>query len=144
MSKRRRRWPWIPAYERLEKAMTLASAIVFTHEHPDHVGGIASASDSAAFDMQTRLTREQLESPKLERSEFRPGALDHRIPLDYQGLYALAPGVVLQKAPGHSPGSQLIYVELANGRRFVFVGDIAWSKDNIACSAAGRESPHCS
>jgi glyoxylase-like metal-dependent hydrolase (beta-lactamase superfamily II) len=39
--------------------------------------------------------------------------------------------VVLQKAPGHSRGSQLIYVELADGKRFLVVGDIAWTKDNI-------------
>jgi len=38
---------------------------------------------------------------------------------------------VLQKAPGHSVGSQLIYVELANGTRFLFVGDIAWTYENI-------------
>jgi glyoxylase-like metal-dependent hydrolase (beta-lactamase superfamily II) len=38
---------------------------------------------------------------------------------------------VLQQAPGHSPGSQMIYVELTGGRRFLFVGDIAWTKDNI-------------
>ncbi len=119
------------AYDRLEKAMKLAGAIVCTHEHQDHVGGIASAPDPAAINKQTHLTREQLQSPKLERGEFRPGTLEQLTPLDYQGLYAVAPGVVLQKAPGHSPGSQLIYVELANGRRFLFVGDIAWSKDNI-------------
>jgi glyoxylase-like metal-dependent hydrolase (beta-lactamase superfamily II) len=119
------------AYARLEKAMTVASAIIFTHEHPDHVGGVASAPDPAAIVKQTRLTREQLQSPKLDRGDFRPGMLDQLTPLDYEGLYTVAPGIVLQKSPGHSPGSQLIYVELANGRRFLFVGDIAWSQDNI-------------
>jgi glyoxylase-like metal-dependent hydrolase (beta-lactamase superfamily II) len=39
--------------------------------------------------------------------------------------------VVLQKAPGHSPGSQLVYVELSSGQRFLFVGDVAWTHDNI-------------
>ena len=112
-----------------------------THEHQDHVGGIASAPDLAAIAKQTHLTREQLQSPKLERGEFQPGALDQLAPLDYQGLHALAPGVVLQKAPGHSPGSQLIYVELASGRRFLFVGDIAWSKDNIRLQRGRPESP---
>jgi glyoxylase-like metal-dependent hydrolase (beta-lactamase superfamily II) len=119
------------AFDRVEAALKKASIIVFTHEHADHVGGVASAPDFAAIAKQVRMTREQLDSPKLERKEFPPGALGSLEPLVYQGLYAVAPGVVLQKAPGHSVGSQLIYVELASGQRFLFVGDIAWSHDNI-------------
>jgi glyoxylase-like metal-dependent hydrolase (beta-lactamase superfamily II) len=119
------------AFERVQAAMKKASLIVFTHEHVDHVGGVASAPDFAAIAKQVRITREQLDSPKLERNDFPPGALASLAPLAYQGVYALAPGVVLQKAPGHSPGSQLVYVELASGQRFLFVGDVAWSHDNI-------------
>ncbi len=119
------------AFQRVEKAMLQAKDIVFSHEHVDHVGGVSAAPDFGAIAKQTHLTREQLGSPKLERKDFPPGTLDRLQPLDYTGLYAVAPGVVLQKAPGHSPGSQLIYVELANGARYVFVGDIAWTKDNI-------------
>jgi glyoxylase-like metal-dependent hydrolase (beta-lactamase superfamily II) len=126
------------AFGRVEKAMVAARDIVFTHEHPDHVGGVAAAPNFDAIAKQTHLTREQLESPKLERKEFAPGTLERLTPLSYQGLYSVEPGVVLQKAPGHSPGSQLIYVELANGARFVFVGDIAWTHDNVTL---GRGRP---
>ena len=119
------------AYARVEAALKKADTIVFTHEHPDHVGGVAKAPDFAAIAGKVRMTREQLTGPKLERDQFPAGALESLKPLDYQGLYAVAPGVVLQKAPGHSNGSQLVYVELANGNRFLFVGDIAWSFDNI-------------
>jgi glyoxylase-like metal-dependent hydrolase (beta-lactamase superfamily II) len=126
------------SFARVEKAMTQAKDIVFTHEHSDHVGGVASAPDFGAIAKQTHLTREQVTSPNLVRKDFAPGTLERLVPLDYQGLYAVAPGVVLQKAPGHSVGSQLIYVELANGARFIFVGDIAWTKDNIAL---GRGRP---
>jgi glyoxylase-like metal-dependent hydrolase (beta-lactamase superfamily II) len=119
------------AYARMEKALTQAQDIVFTHEHVDHVGGIASAPDFAAIASKVRMTREQYNGPKLERDKFAPGALEQLKPLDYHGLYAVAPGVVLQKAPGHTPGTQLIYVELASGVRYLFVGDIAWSEDNI-------------
>ena len=52
-------------------------------------------------------------------------------PLAYDHYHALAPGVVLVKAPGHTPGSQLVYVALANGRRLLFVGDVAWHMDQI-------------
>jgi glyoxylase-like metal-dependent hydrolase (beta-lactamase superfamily II) len=119
------------AFARVEAAMKQADTIVFTHEHSDHVGGVAAAPDFAAIAPKVRMTREQLNGPKLERGEFPAGTLESLKPLDYQGLYALAPGVVLQKAPGHSVGTQLVYVELANGTRYLFVGDIAWTNDNI-------------
>jgi glyoxylase-like metal-dependent hydrolase (beta-lactamase superfamily II) len=111
--------------------MAGASAIVFTHEHVDHVGGVASAPDFAAIAKKVRITSEQLGSGQLERDAFPAGTLDQLVPLSYEGLYMLAPGVVLQKAPGHSAGSQLVYVELASGARFLFVGDVAWSEDNV-------------
>ena len=120
------------AFARVEAAMKQADTIIFSHEHSDHVGGVASATDFPAIAKKVRMTREQLNGPKLERSEFQPGTLESLTPLDYDGLYRLAPGVVLQKAPGHSLGSQLVYVELANGTRFLFVGDIAWTYDNIS------------
>lgn len=123
--------PDAAAFERVEQALRTANLIVFTHEHTDHVGGVASAPDFAAIADKVRITREQLNGPKLERSDFPPGALEQLKPIDYEGLYPIAPGVVLQKAPGHSVGSQLIYVELANGTRFLFVGDIAWTLDNV-------------
>ncbi|HXJ20577.1 MAG TPA: MBL fold metallo-hydrolase [Polyangia bacterium] len=122
----------LAAFARVEAAMKKASTIVFTHEHVDHVGGLAVAPDPAALASSVVMTREQLESPRLERKDFAPGAVERFRPLSYDGLYTVAPGVVLQKAPGHSPGSQLVYVELANGNRLLFVGDIAWSRDNIA------------
>jgi glyoxylase-like metal-dependent hydrolase (beta-lactamase superfamily II) len=129
----------VAALARVEAAMKAASAIVCTHEHVDHVGGLSVAPDLQAIAKQVMLTREQLDSPRLERGDFAPGALGSLQPLDYQGLHAVAPGVVLQKAPGHSPGSQLVYVEMAGGQRFLFVGDIAWTRDNIT---EGRGRPY--
>lgn len=45
--------------------------------------------------------------------------------------HAVAPGIVLVPAPGHTPGTQLVYVRLADGAEYLFVGDIAWHMDNL-------------
>lgn len=119
------------AFARVQTAIKQADTVVFTHEHSDHVGGIAAMPDFAGIADKVRMTREQLNGPKLERSDFAAGTLESLKPLEYQGLYRLAPGVVLQKAPGHSVGTQLVYVELQNGARYLFVGDIAWTHENI-------------
>jgi glyoxylase-like metal-dependent hydrolase (beta-lactamase superfamily II) len=38
---------------------------------------------------------------------------------------------VLIKAPGHTPGSQLVYVKLADGREVLFLGDVAWRIESV-------------
>jgi glyoxylase-like metal-dependent hydrolase (beta-lactamase superfamily II) len=119
------------AFQRVEQAMKSADGVLLTHEHEDHVGGVARAPEFAAIASRVIMTREQIDGPKLVRDKFAPGTLAQLKPLDYTGLHVVAPGIVLQKAPGPSLGTQLIYVELANGQRYLFVGDVAWTEDNI-------------
>lgn len=77
------------------------------------------------------ITREQFDSSKTfpivwpgdSRTWFRP--------LVYDKYHAIAPGVVLIKAPGHTPGSQLIYVRRADGHEYLFVGDVASGAEHI-------------
>jgi glyoxylase-like metal-dependent hydrolase (beta-lactamase superfamily II) len=38
---------------------------------------------------------------------------------------------VLIKAPGHTPGSQVVYVRLASGREVILSGDVAWHRLGI-------------
>ena len=54
------------------------------------------------------------------------GALDGYEPLSYDRMYALAPGIVLIEATGHTPGSQIVYVRLQNAQEYLFIGDVAW------------------
>ena len=35
------------------------------------------------------------------------------------------------KAPGHTPGSQMIYVILENGTEYLFIGDSTWHMDGV-------------
>lgn len=120
------------AFERMNRAMEEASLIVITHEHMDHIGGITAHPNLAAILPQTKLTEEQLSQPARSLpARFEEGALDGFEPLAYDRLMVIAPGVVLIEAPGHTPGSQMIYVQLQDFSEFLFVGDVAWQYRNI-------------
>ncbi len=120
------------AWTSIQRALGAARWIVITHEHVDHVGGIAAFDEPEKLVGRVLLTPEQLASSEnLAQSGF-PDALRAQLtPLGYDHHHALAPGVVLVKAPGHTPGSQLVYVTLANGVELLFVGDVAWHGDQI-------------
>lgn len=120
------------AYARMQTAMTQASLIVITHEHEDHIGGLAAHPALPALLHAARLTREQVSHPEfILRAKFPQHALDGYKPFDYDKYVAIAPGVVLIKAPGHSPGSQMVYVATADGKEILFIGDVAWHFRNI-------------
>ena len=119
------------AYEEMQTALDEAWLIVATHEHWDHVGGVSMSPNVADLMKKTILTREQVESPIIEEAGFPEGVLDEYEPLEYEDLHRLAPGVVLIKSPGHTLGSQMIYVILADGTEYLLIGDVAWQWDNI-------------
>jgi glyoxylase-like metal-dependent hydrolase (beta-lactamase superfamily II) len=126
------------AYARVSDALARAALIVVTHEHPDHVGGLLAQPDLKKLLPNARLTREQVAElkPNLDKDSFAPmhlpsGIFDNYAPLEYIHYFALAPGVVLIKSPGHTPGSQMIYVRRADGVEFLFLGDVAWLMRNV-------------
>ena len=120
------------AYDRVATAMNAASMIIVTHEHPDHIGGLLSSPNWQALLPKALITSEQFNHPKYTRPlEWPAGSRESFKPLDYTGYRAVAPGVVLIKAPGHTPGSQIIYVQRADGQEYLFVGDVASQADNI-------------
>jgi glyoxylase-like metal-dependent hydrolase (beta-lactamase superfamily II) len=120
------------AFARMQSAIGEASLILITHEHQDHIGGLTLHPNLASVLAAMKLTREQLANPKLMLpAKFPDHALDGYVPISYQKYLALAPGMVLIKAPGHTPGSQMIYVQTANGAEFLFLGDVAWQFRNI-------------
>jgi glyoxylase-like metal-dependent hydrolase (beta-lactamase superfamily II) len=121
------------AYSRMQAAMMQSSLIVITHEHNDHIGGLTALPDLPAIAHAVRLSREQMSHPeRMVPAKFADHALDGSSPLDYDKYLAIAPGVVLIKAPGHSPGSQMVYVGTADGKEFLLIGDVAWHFRNIS------------
>ncbi|RPI75583.1 MAG: MBL fold metallo-hydrolase [Desulfobacteraceae bacterium] len=119
------------AYEIMQQAMLQAAFIVPTHEHWDHLGGIAQSPHLNRILPKTVLTRKQINGPTIRDAEFPAQALENYKPLDYEQYCRVAPGVVLIDAPGHSRGHQLIYVQLQNGREYLFTGDIVWVTANL-------------
>jgi glyoxylase-like metal-dependent hydrolase (beta-lactamase superfamily II) len=118
------------AYARMETAMAEATQIVVTHEHPDHIGGIIAYADLPGIARALRLNAEQVESLPNYGLAW-PAALNDYAPIEYDGMLTIAPGVVLIRAPGHTPGSQMLYVKCEDGRELLFVGDVAWTLRNI-------------
>ena len=120
------------AYRRMNDAMARAAKIVVTHEHMDHIGGIAAHPQLARLLPALKLTAEQLANPKgMEPVHLPAQVMEGYEPLRYDDLFALAPGIVLIKAPGHTPGSQMVYVKLADGRELLLLGDVSWRDRNI-------------
>ncbi len=119
------------AFSRVLGAMIRAERIVVTHEHADHIAGLSQVEDPAALEGRLLLNRaQQTNTERLDLAGV-PQALRDLPALDYDGLHALVPGVVLLEAPGHTPGTQMVYVVLADGTELLFLGDVAWHSDQI-------------
>ncbi len=126
------------AAARVDAGLGEATEIVVTHEHADHLGELAAFFAKVPdIARAIRLTAEQLRNvdPNIGPDRAR---LTELTPIAYDRYLAIAPGVVLIKAPGHTPGSQMIYVRREDGRELLFAGDIAWLDENIA---TGRGKP---
>lgn len=118
------------AFEKLKETMREADAIVLTHEHFDHIAGLASVDDAEAMAPRLVMNPEQLASD--EAAQFMSDELRERVAaVDYEETMLLSPGVVLLRAPGHTQGSQIVYVRPQTGKALLLIGDVAWHLDQI-------------
>jgi glyoxylase-like metal-dependent hydrolase (beta-lactamase superfamily II) len=126
------------AYARLGAALATAQLIIVTHEHPDHVGGLLAQPNLKDLMGKARLTQVQVTDLKkaireapISKLNVSPTVFDGYQGIDDEPYQTIAPGVVLIKAPGHTPGSQMVYVKRADGQEILFLGDVAWQMRNI-------------
>src|SRR6185503_1948426 len=130
--------------QEVNKALRGARAIVFTHEHGDHITGVIRGPYLAELAPKTILTR-----PQVNTLENRPQFPDLKITeeqarryhvIDYDRYMAFAPGWTLIKAAGHTPGSQMMFITVDSGREYLLVGDTAWHMDGVR-KATGKDAP---
>jgi len=133
---------WPDRYDRIRAALQGAEHIVLTHEHLDHAVGVTRGPYFRQIAAKTLLTAEQLQAllapPSRGIVRLAADTAAFFPTLRYDRLFLLAPGVVLIKAPGHTPGSQFVYVQLESGREILLAGDVAWQTEGLA---TGRPKP---
>jgi glyoxylase-like metal-dependent hydrolase (beta-lactamase superfamily II) len=137
--------PYYPdAAKQVERALRSARAIIITHEHGDHVAGVIRTPLVAELAPKTLLTRAQIQAlesdPQMPEIKITPDMASHYNVVDYEKFLPFGPGVALIKAPGHTPGSQMVYVAVESGREYLFIGDAAWHMDGVRL-IKGKDAP---
>jgi N-acyl homoserine lactone hydrolase len=114
-------------------------AILLTHAHCDHLSGVPDfpgtpvwvTRDEQRFIAEagwiTAVARScgdaRFQSYDFEDKPYLGFARSHDVYGDGS--------IVVVPAPGHSPGSVIIFVNLPNQRRYAFIGDLAWQQEGV-------------
>ena len=126
---------WQDRNDRVQAALSAANLVMVTHEHGDHVAGVLRSPDRDVIAAKTILTEAQARTlttaPQLPEIRITEQQARDYLVVDYRLYLPVAPGVVLIKAAGHTPGHQMVYVRVAEGTEYVFIGDIGWLIENV-------------
>jgi glyoxylase-like metal-dependent hydrolase (beta-lactamase superfamily II) len=113
--------------------------ILLTHAHWDHVSGVpdfpsvpvlVTAAEHRFIDEGgwVTVTAQSIDRSLLRDYAFEGGpylGFDHSHDLYGDGSMVILP------APGHTPGSVVVFVTLPGGARYAFVGDLVWQLEAI-------------
>jgi glyoxylase-like metal-dependent hydrolase (beta-lactamase superfamily II) len=115
------------------------SGILLTHAHWDHVSGVADFPDVPV--LLPPAEREFIDTGGPASVIARSISGVDYVPYDFEGgPYLGFPrshdvygdgSVVSVPAPGHTPGSVIVFMTLPDSRRFAFVGDLVWQREGI-------------
>jgi glyoxylase-like metal-dependent hydrolase (beta-lactamase superfamily II) len=132
------------AAKQVEHSLRSAKLIVVTHEHGDHVAGVIRTPLANELAPKTILTRTQAQTlitnPQMPEIKLTEEMARRYIVVDYDKYLPLAPGIAAVNAPGHTPGSQMIYVALESGKEYLLIGDAAWHMDGVRL-LRGKDAP---
>ena len=137
-------------YEAREPAVTQFAAagydrsrlagILLTHAHWDHVSGLpdfpgvpvlVNAAERRFIDEGGFLTVVARSAPDVRYAEY---AFDGGPYLGFPRSHDVYGdgAIVVVPAPGHTPGSVIVFVALPAGTRYAFLGDLVWQREGIS------------
>lgn len=114
-------------------------AIVLTHAHWDHAAAIGDfpgtpvwvVAQERAFISFGNFSAEVARSiPNVPYELYR---FEHGPFLGFESSYDVYGdgSIVIVPAAGHTPGSIIVFVTLPDGKRYAFIGDLAWQREGI-------------
>ena len=135
----------LPDFSLLKSANLKLSALVLTHAHVDHVGGVGQASENGMFAQGAAIWA----SP--QTNAILPSVLNEtwgrglgqdyfsgvNMPLDMRknvpfGEFEILPGIrAFTGAAGHIPGALYIIIQTPSGKRVLFCGDNGWHEQEV-------------
>lgn len=116
---------------------------MLTHAHWDHVSGLVDLPGVPALVPTAEAEYVRHEEDGAELAHAMPGLAIEEYAFS-SGPYLGYPAshdhwgdgsVVTVPAPGHTPGSVIVFVTLPNERRYAFVGDLVWQAEGVALPA---------
>ena len=132
---------WHPAADQLDAAgydRKALRAILLTHAHWDHVSGLPDFPGvpvwvTAAEHRFIRDTREGAFARKMKDVHYEEYRFEGGPYLNFPRSHDVYGdgSIVVVPAPGHTPGAVIIFVTLANGTRYAFIGDIVWQREGL-------------
>lgn len=115
----------------IQLALKGAKQIIITHEHGDHIAGVLRTEYYDEVAPKTLLTKQMVNTllfePQTPLLQLKKEQVKDFLIVDFQDVLPVSPGMVLIKAPGHTPGEIMVYIQFENGKEYLITGDVSWS-----------------
>ncbi len=133
----------VPIAEQLERGgydRKALAGIILTHAHWDHVSGVPDFAPVPVWlPAEERVwVREGGDLATVMRSFGEVPAREYRFDggpyLGFERSFDVHGdgSIVITPAPGHTPGSVIVFVAPPSGARYAFVGDLVWQSEGIS------------